>query len=518
MYEVNDDGESVTITGYEGSETALEIPSEMDGKRVESIGDEAFYRCSGLEEVSISEGVKSIGAYAFGWCSGLEEVRIPGSVESIGNAAFSVCDGLEEVSIPGSVERIGDSAFSGCRGLEEVRISEGVKSIGVFAFGYCSRLEEVSITGSVESIGDRAFYFCGSLREVSIPSSVRSIGVWAFSNCDGLKEVSIPSSVESIGTGAYSFCDSLMSIAVEDGNEVYDSRENCNAIIESSTNELLQGCQRTVIPNSVGSIGDEAFLGCSGLTEVSIPGSVERIGDRAFYCCGSLREVIIPSSVRSIGVWAFGYENVMSGSDPYPNCSIYGEKGSEAERYAKENGFLFIEKVISPAPSPIACPKTLYQVAYGAKPFSLGAAYEGTLTYRSSNPKVASVDGAGKVSVKGTGIAVVTVSGGSESVSVTVKVSPKQASLKSAKAAKGRSLTVKWAKDRRATGYQVELSLRQNFKKTAKKKKLTGVTCTFTKLKAGSRYYVRIRSFKKVGKELLYGAWSRPKRSGKVKK
>ena len=507
MYEVNDDGESVTITGYEGSETALEIPSEMDGKRVESIGDEAFYRCSGLEEVSISEGVKSIGAYAFGWCSGLEEVRIPGSVESIGNAAFSVCDGLEEVSIPGSVERIGDSAFSGCRGWEEVRISEGVKSIGVFAFGYCSRLEEVSITGSVESIGDRAFYFCGSLREVSIPSSVRSIGVWAFSNCDGLKEVSIPSSVESIGTGAYSFCDSLMSIAVEDGNEVYDSRENCNAIIESSTNELLQGCQRTVIPNSVGSIGDEAFLGCSGLTEVSIPGSVERIGDRAFYCCGSLREVIIPSSVRSIGVWAFGYD-----------CSIYGEKGSEAERYAKENGFLFIEKVISPAPSPIACPKTLYQVAYGAKPFSLGAAYEGTLTYRSSNPKVASVDGAGKVSVKGTGIAVVTVSGGSESVSVTVKVSPKQASLKSAKAAKGRSLTVKWAKDRRATGYQVELSLRQNFKKTAKKKKLTGVTCTFTKLKAGSRYYVRIRSFKKVGKELLYGAWSRPKRSGKVKK
>ena len=159
---------------------------------------------------------------------------------------------------------------------------------------------------TITSIGEWAFKGCKSLKSVTIPNSVTNIGEYAFSSCKSLKSVTIPNSVTSIGRYAFTRCESLTSMVVASGNNTYDSRDNCNAIIETATNTLIAGCQNTTIPNSVTSIGDWAFDGCSTLTSVTIPNSVTSIGWGAFNGCYSLTSVTIPNSVTSIGEWAFG--------------------------------------------------------------------------------------------------------------------------------------------------------------------------------------------------------------------
>ena len=119
--------------------------------------------------------------------------------------------------------------------------------------------------------------------------SVTSIGNYAFSDCTGLTSVTIPNSVKSIGNYAFLYCTGLTSIVVDKGNVNYDSRDNCNAIIETATNMLITGCNSTIIPASVTNIGQDAFFRCSGLTSVTIPNLVTSIGEYAFYNCSGLK-------------------------------------------------------------------------------------------------------------------------------------------------------------------------------------------------------------------------------------
>ena len=202
---------------------------------VTSIGDYAFYDCSGLTSITIPSSVTSIGNRAFQNCSGLTSITIPSSVTSIGNSAFYKCSGLTSVTIPSSVTSIGEYLFSGCSGLTSITIPNSVTSIGNSAFQNCSGLTSVTIPNSVTSIGDDAFYDCSGLTSITIPSSVTSIGKGAFSKCSGLTSITIPSSVTSIGKSAFYDCSGLTSVT---------------------------------IPSSVTSIGEYAFLGCDGLTDV----------------------------------------------------------------------------------------------------------------------------------------------------------------------------------------------------------------------------------------------------------
>gem|GEM_PF-1503066 len=138
--------------------------------------------------------------------------------------------------------------------------------------------------------------------------SVTTIGFAAFYGCSGLTSVTIPKSVATIDDssfGAFENCSGLESMVVASGNTKYDSRNNCNGIIETATNTLFAGCKATTIPNSVTSIGKRAFSGCTGLTLVAIPNSVTSIGDYAFLKCTGLTSVTIPNSVTSIGDYAF---------------------------------------------------------------------------------------------------------------------------------------------------------------------------------------------------------------------
>ena len=154
-------------------------------------------------------------------------------------------------------------------------------------------------------IGDSAFEGCEALTSINIPESVTRIGFDAFGVCEALTSVTIPNSVTEIGDSAFCRCEALTSIIVAEENKVYDSRGNCNAIIETKTNRLIQGCTNTVIPESVTEIGAGAFKWCEALTSVTIPNSVTEIGLYAFEGCEALTSVTIPNSVTKIGFSAF---------------------------------------------------------------------------------------------------------------------------------------------------------------------------------------------------------------------
>ena len=311
---------------------------------------------SQITSFTFSDSVEYIPAYLCYGMNNLKSINIPNSVESIGESAFSGCSSLTSITIPNSVTSIGDYAFGSCSSLTSITILESVTSIGEGAFSYCSSFTSITIPNSVTSIGERAFSYCSSLTSITIPNSVTSIGndafyycskltsvVWNAKNCadfssssyapfysirsqitsftfgdsvehipaklcygmKNLKSITIPNSVTSIGNYAFCSSSSLISINVDKSNSKYDSRDNCNAIIETATNTLMIGCKNTIIPNSVTSIGNSAFSDCSSLTAITIPNSVTSIGENAFQGCSKLIAITIPNSVTSIGGSAF---------------------------------------------------------------------------------------------------------------------------------------------------------------------------------------------------------------------
>ena len=302
-------------TVFNGNTTIKSFDEFLFFTGLETTPNSAFYNCSSLTSITIPNSVTSIGGFAFSGCSGLTSITIPNGVTSIGNQSFFGCRGLTSITIPNSVTSIGDAAFADCSGLTSITVSSGNTKYD--SRNNCNAIIETSsntlITGckntiipnSVTSIGKSAFYYCSGLTSITIPNSVTSIGDYAFYYCSGLTSITIPNSVTSIGERAFISCSGLISITVSNGNNKYDSRNNCNAIIETSSNTLMSGCKNTIIPNSVTSIGDYAFYYCSGLTSITIPNSVTNIGNSAFHGCSGLNSITIPNSVTSIGNSAF---------------------------------------------------------------------------------------------------------------------------------------------------------------------------------------------------------------------
>ena len=345
------------------------------GNSVTNIRSHAFKGCTGLTAVTLPNAMTDIGGWAFAYCTGLTEVTIPNAVTYIGSGAFSGCTGLTEVTIPNAVTEIGFSAFSGCTGLTEVTIPNAVTHIGDGVFAYCTGLKKViwnarNVQNFLHNYSTYPFLSCkqltdfvfgeevehipallccelASLKNLVIGNSVTSIGISAFDGCSGLTEVIwnarnvqdfqdnssrpfsgcdrltdfvfgeevehipaylcyqltslntivIPNSVTSIGTNAFSFCSGLKTVTIP------------NSVTSIGTNafSFCHGLKTVTIPNSVTDIGDEAFYYCTGLTEVTIPNSVTSIGSGTFEDCSGLKTVTIPNSVTDIGDEAFYY-------------------------------------------------------------------------------------------------------------------------------------------------------------------------------------------------------------------
>ena len=334
VYQASDD--AATLVCYFGSDSKVDIPAELGGKPVTSIGVYAFWNCRSLTKVTIPEGVTSIGDCAFQSCISLTEVNIPKSVETIGDEAFETCDSLTEVTIPEGVTSIGvyafqfcnslpevtipegvtsigDGAFHGCRSLTEVTISEGVTSIGETTFAGCRSLTEVTIPKSVTSIGDCAFQSCSSLTKATIPEGVTSIRGSVFEDCSSLREVTIPKSVTSIESHAFYNCGALATVYYGGTQEDWDALKK--NISEYNT-PLLNANIICAIQESNGFAytvtGDEATItGYTGSAEnIVIPSElsgkpVTAIADKAFEGYKNIVNIYIPKTIKAIGEDAF---------------------------------------------------------------------------------------------------------------------------------------------------------------------------------------------------------------------
>lgn len=281
---------------------------------VTEIGERAFLACFSLKSITLPNSVTEIGYSAF-YGSYLTEVTIPNSVTNIGYSAFSACS-LTDITIPHSVVEIGESAFLN-NNFTSITIPSSVTKIGEDAFSYCQTLSSIVVESGNPVYDSRnncnaiiataTNALIAGCKNTVIPSNVTTIKDFAFGGFSSITSIIIPKSVTKISTSAIYSCESLSSIVVESGNPVYDSRNNCNAIIETGTNTLVVGCKNTVIPESVTKIGISAFWGSSKLTSITIPENVTAIETAAFSNCGSLTSITIPDHVTSIGSKAFDF-------------------------------------------------------------------------------------------------------------------------------------------------------------------------------------------------------------------
>ena len=440
--------DSVTSIGDRVFSVCTNLIDVTIGNGVTSVGDGAFYDTAIYNnqpegvvyidnwlidykgdmpentEIVIKNETRGIAVLAFSDCTSLTSVTIPDSVTIIEDCAFSSCASLTSVTIGNGVTSIDESAFYGCTNLTSVTIPDSVTSIGSYAFyntaiynnhpngvvyinnwliGYKGDMPEnteIVIKNGTRGIADGAFRDCTSLTSVTIPDSVTSIGEYAFSDCTSLTSVTIPDSVKSIGGVAFYNCTSLTSVTIPDSVTSIGNWAFCDCTSLTSV----------TIGNGVTSIGYYAFRDCTSLTSVTIPDSVTSIGVVAFSGCTSLTSVTIPDSVTSIESNAFGYYF----DDDYnkikvQDFTIYGYKGTSAEKYAADNEFNFVSLDTGKSVQNINGFLPKYEVTYGAKPFNLNAKAKTPLSYVSSNPKVAYVSSNGIVTIKGVGIAIITI-------------------------------------------------------------------------------------------------------------
>ena len=316
--------------------TGIKIPP-----KVIVVDSHTFRYCSSINSIELPYGIKAINDNAFEDCSSLQSVNIPETLSIIGQLAFHNCFSLNYINIPQSVELIGYETFKNCYSLKEIELPN-VKSIGVRAFGECTSLRYIKFSDSLRDIARWAFEGCVSLVSINIPNGLTSIVDDVFCDCCSLTSILIPESLVNIASRAFPAGKDLDTIKVDVKNKKYDSRGDCNAIIETEGNRLILACKNTIIPNSVSIIGPMAFYNCSSpevilpnsittieasafsnhssLISIKIPDGVTTINEAAFGNCESLESISIPASVINIGFNTFS--DCYSLSDIYYNGTI----------------------------------------------------------------------------------------------------------------------------------------------------------------------------------------------------
>ena len=328
---------------------------------VTMIGGYAFNKCSALTGIDLPNTIKEISRFSFMGCTALSHINIPDSVTFIGGQAFQSCRSLTELFIPASVQNIETMAFSYCYGLTSIVVDENnsyydsrencnaiigknrnellaacvntvipnsVKRFERDAFNGFTWLTEVDMPDSLEFIGINAFYGCTGLTNIDFPSTLTTISDAAFAGCTGLTEVVLPESLQTLGGNVFMDCPELTSlfipanvtsiggsllardtkvnsIVVDPRNTKYDSRDNCNAIIDTRYNRLIEGCNYSTVPEGVRHIDSGAFAYCDKISDMELPSSLYTIGYGAFRGCSSLTSIHVPEGVAQINAEVF---------------------------------------------------------------------------------------------------------------------------------------------------------------------------------------------------------------------
>ncbi len=359
-YSVNEDGTSVTVLGHVDGTAAsgvLTIPTNVtyEGQTytVTVIGYQAFNQCGDLTSVTLPNTLTTINRKAFALCRGLTSITLPASLLSVGMGAFQNCSNiiytnyegtleqwcaitwesltsnpvceshnlyindeeLTEIIIPETVSCVHDYAFWNCESITTLYVPSTVTSFGYHAFGGAFSIQQIMVEADNPNYDSRNgcnalietntnILFLGSGNTI-IPNTVKAIGANAFYGCEGIESINIPVNTDSIHYSAFNACENLRWITVDIGNPVFNSRDDCNAIIETASNTLISGCKNTVIPESVSVIGKQAFAGHRGLQSIVIPSTVVSIEDNAFVRCELNHITSLAITPPSLGYYVF---------------------------------------------------------------------------------------------------------------------------------------------------------------------------------------------------------------------
>ncbi|MBQ9516587.1 MAG: leucine-rich repeat domain-containing protein [Eubacterium sp.] len=409
-----------------------------------------------------------------------------------------------------------------------------ISAFALSSSGYCgdnlyynfnSSTGALVISGS-GMIDGETFYENNSIKSVVINNGCIGSESFAFSACKNLQSISFPKSFDNLGFATLYGCTSLTSITVDSLNNTYDSRNNCNAVIETKTNTMVSACKATVIPSSVRHIDCEAFGGQTGITSYTIPEGVNSIEYCVFNGCSNLKSITLPRSLKYVGLYAFSscskltdvyyagnkadfvkidMDNLNHSNDDFVNSLIHCNNGNM--RWFRNDtctGNSTVCGVVS-----VSGIKTLTYngkakkqnptVKFGGKKLAAGTDY--TVSY-SNNKNV----GKATVTLKGKGVYYGTIK-------KTFKINPKGTSITNAK--KSKTAVVIWKRQKKqTTGYQIQLSTSKKFAKKATKTYTINNT-TGNKLvasyKKGKKYYARVRTYKTVGSTKYYSKWSKTK-------
>ena len=334
QYTVKEIGKK-SFYGNDGNGYPLYLTNVIIPNTITKIEEDAFHYCTFLKSIRIPKSIAEISEGAFSYCMGLEKIEVEQGnktydsrencnaiVETNNNRIIVGC---KKTKIPTTIRTIGCAAFHGQRSMHSIEVPNSITEIEHAAF-IDSGLEKIILPDSIVHIGKLAFSSC-KLQSVIFGKSLKVIEDLAFDNNSNLKTVVIPKSVKRIGLNVFRslYGKGVQTISVHKDNQCYDSRDNCNAIIETNTNTLVIGCGRTSFPKTIKHIGRNAFYGCCCINDVSLPDSIETIGDDAFCRCENLYKVNLPESITRIGPGAFsGCEKLTEIIFP-KNVSYIGE-------------------------------------------------------------------------------------------------------------------------------------------------------------------------------------------------
>ena len=394
-------GDEVTTTGYRSFQNCTGLTSVTIPNSMTIIGERVFEGCSGLASIIIPNSVTSIGDNAFEGCSGLASITLSEGLTKIGAEAFKDCNALSSLTIPSTVTGISYGAWLYCSSLTDVyclptgvpfganatkesypnvilhvpaESVEQYKNKNIYNtykevvaststnIQFTDEAAKAACVRNWDTDGDSELSFAEvmavtdmestfsqekaitSFDEIRFFRNLTTIGKETFLNCSGLTSITIPKSVTAIGVSAFVGCSALTSIKVENGNTVYDSRNNCNAIITTADNVLVAGCKKTVIPADVTAIGDYAFSGCQGMRMAKIPGSVVSIGANAFSGCSQLKMLYcFAETLPETGSDLFGDTPIGAATLFVTNAELY-------KAASPWNGFMTIVDMDIPIP------------------------------------------------------------------------------------------------------------------------------------------------------------------------